>query len=146
MATETDTPTSEDESAITGLVTVPSEDSVEATAERIRNDIENSPLTLMTVVDHAANAASVDEELPPTKLLIFGNPTVGTPLMQAARSVAIDLPQKMLVWDDGGQSKVAYNDPEYLAQRHGIETQTQRLKQISSVLNQLATGASQDQE
>ena len=125
-----------------GLVTVDGDDGVEATVDRITSDIEESDLSLMTTVDHAANAASVDAELPPTTLLLFGNPAAGTPLMQAARSVAIDLPQKMLVWDDDGQTKVTYNDPAYLARRHGIEGQRDRLEQISSVLDQLATGES----
>jgi uncharacterized protein (DUF302 family) len=139
---ETETTMADDTTANDGIVTVSAEDSVEATVDRIKSDIENSPLNLMTTVDHAANADSVDEELPPTTLLLFGNPAVGTPLMQAARSVAIDLPQKMLVFEDAGQTTVAYNDPEYLAQRHGIEGQSDRLEQISSVLDQLATGTS----
>ena len=146
--TPTETPTTaeseptmaDDTTAHEGLVTVSAEDSVEATVNRIKSDIENSPLTLMTTVDHAANADSVDEDLPPTTLLLFGNPAVGTPLMQASRSVAIDLPQKMLVYEESGRTTVAYNDPQYLAQRHDIEGQSDRLEQISSVLDQLATG------
>jgi len=123
-----------------GLVSVSTEDSVEATVDRITGDIEASPLTLMTTVDHAENAASVDMELPPTTLLIFGNPEVGTPLIQERRSVAIDLPQKLLVWDNNGETTVTYNDPEYLADRHGITEQDDRLEEIRSVLDGLATG------
>jgi uncharacterized protein (DUF302 family) len=124
-----------------GLVTVTVDRSVDATAQRIRSDVESSPLTVLATVDHDGNAASVDRSLPPTRLLLVGNPDVGTPLMQDARSVAIDLPQKLLVWDDGGQTKVTYNDPQYLARRHGIEGRTQRLNRIRSVLNDLATGS-----
>lgn len=91
MTTETETTTADDTTANGGLVTVSAEDSVEATVNRIESDIENSPLNLMTTVDHAANADSVDKELPPTTLLLFGNPNVGTPLMQATGAVAIDL-------------------------------------------------------
>lgn len=123
-----------------GIVTVTSEDSVEETVSRIQGDIEGSDLTLMTTVDHASNAESAGEDLPPTTLLVFGNPTVGTPLMQAKRSVAIDLPQKMLVWDDDGQTRVSYNDPQYLADRHGIEGQDDRIEQIGTVLEGLAKG------
>ncbi|WP_227739017.1 DUF302 domain-containing protein [Halorientalis pallida] len=123
-----------------GLVTVTVDESVDATVQRIESDVAGSPLTLLATVDHAENAASVDRSLPPTRLLLVGNPDVGTPLMQDARSVAIDLPQKLLVWDDGGQTKVTYNDPQYLARRHGIEGETQRLNRIGSVLNDLATG------
>jgi len=136
--TETETPDGPSEND--GLVTVTAEAGVEQTVDRITTDIENSELTLMTTVDHAENAASVDMELLPTTLLIFGNPAAGTPLMQASRTVAIDLPQKMLVWEDDGQTKVTYNDPEYLATRHDIDGQSERLSQINSVLEGLATG------
>jgi len=122
-----------------GLVTVASDESVDATVERITAAVEESPLSLVTTIDHAANAASADLDLPPTKLLVFGNPAVGTPLMQASRTVAIDLPQKMLVWADGEGTKVAYNDPTYLADRHGIDGQTERLEQVRAVLDGLAT-------
>jgi len=138
--TMTETETQDELSENDGLVTVSAEAGVEQTVDRITTDIENSELTLMTTVDHAANAASVDMELPPTTLLIFGNPAAGTPLMQASRTVAIDLPQKMLVWEDDGQTKVTYNDPEYLANRHDIDGQSDRLAQINSVLEGLATG------
>jgi uncharacterized protein (DUF302 family) len=138
--TQNETPTAEETAVDDGLVTVSADESVEATVDRISGDIEDSPLTLLTTVDHASNAASADEDLPPTTLLIFGNPSVGTPLMRSARSVAIDLPQKMLVWEDDGETRVTYNDPEYLAQRHGIDGQSERLAQISSILDQLATG------
>jgi len=126
--------------ADTGLVTVTADDTVEATVQRITTDIEETPLNLVTTIDHAANAANADMDLPPTTLLVFGNPAVGTPLMRSSRTVAIDLPQKMLVWEDDDGTKIAYNDPTYLAERHGIDDQTDRLEQIRSVLNRLATG------
>lgn len=138
---ETETTATDDSTAAEGLVIVSSEESVEATVNRIERDIEESPLNLVTTIDHAANAESVDQELPPTTLLLFGNPSVGTPLMRASRTVAIDLPQKMLVYEENGGVNVAYNDPQYLARRHGIEGQSDRLEQISSVLEQLATGS-----
>ncbi|WP_206424949.1 DUF302 domain-containing protein [Halosimplex salinum] len=140
MTSETDQTATEDVSQADGVVTITADESVEATVDRIESDGEDGPLTLMTTVDHAENAASVDEELPPTTLLIFGNPAVGTPLMQASRTVAIDLPQKLLVWEEDGQTRVAYNDPEYLARRHGIEGQSDRLEQIRSALDGLASG------
>lgn len=134
----TDTPTQQPEN---GLVIVTSDESASATVDRIEADIEESPLTLLTTIDHAENAASADLELPPTTLLMFGNPAVGTPLMQDSRTVAIDLPQKMLIWSEDDETKVAYNDPTYLAERHDIDGQTDRLEQIRSVLDGLATGA-----
>ncbi|MFC6942766.1 DUF302 domain-containing protein [Salinirubellus sp. GCM10025818] len=136
----TDTTTTTTQPADDGLVTVASEESFDATVERITADIEESPLNLVTTIDHAANAASADLDLPPTTLLVFGNPAVGTPLMQASRTVAIDLPQKMLVWEADEETRVAYNDPAYLAERHDIDDQSDRLEQIRSVLESLATG------
>ena len=144
-ATETATPantemTDTTQPADDGLVTVASDESFEATVDRITSDIEESPLRLVTTIDHASNAGSADLDLPPTTLLVFGNPTVGTPLMQASRTIAIDLPQKMLVWEADEGTRVAYNDPTYLAERHGIDDQSDRLEQIRSVLDGLATG------
>ncbi|WP_458184990.1 DUF302 domain-containing protein [Haladaptatus sp. NG-WS-4] len=124
-----------------GLVTVESEQDFDETVGRIEADIENiEALTLLTTVDHAENAQSVGLDLPPTTLLIFGNPQVGTPLMQASRTIGIDLPQKMLVWQDGETVNVTYNDPQYLADRHGIEGRRQQLRAIAEVLRALAEG------
>lgn len=124
-----------------GLVTTESDEPFDATVERITTAIEeNDALTLVATVDHAANAASVGLDLPPTTLLLFGNPNLGTPLMQASRSVAIDLPQKMLVWEEEGTVFVTYNDPQYLAARHGIEDREEILDTIAGALETLATG------
>lgn len=139
-STATDDGTDSDTTGDAGLVTVTSDQAFQATVDRIESDIEGGDLTLMTTVDHAANAESVDIDLPPTTLFIFGNPKVGTPLMQASRSMAIDLPQKMLVWQDGEETKVTYNDPQYLADRHGIEGNEETLQKVASVLEKLATG------
>ncbi|MEM1309137.1 MAG: DUF302 domain-containing protein, partial [Cyanobacteria bacterium P01_H01_bin.153] len=105
-----------------GLVQMSSSFSVSETGERLEALFEERRLNLMAQVDHAQNAASVGEALRPTKLFIFGNPAVGTPLMQCNQSVAIDLPQKMLVWEDAaGQVWLGYNNPEYLLERHELE-------------------------
>ena len=75
----------------------------------------------MARIDHAAAAAAVGMELRPTEVLIFGNPQAGTPLMQAVQTIGIDLPLKSLVWqDEAGLTWLAYNDPQWLAQRHGL--------------------------
>ncbi len=124
-----------------GLVTAESDASVPATVERIEGRIEEKGLTLVTTVDHAANAASVGMELPPTTLLIFGNPNVGTPLMQASQTAGIDLPQKMLVYEDeDGRTNVVYNSPGYLAARHDITDQDERLSTIGNALAAIAGG------
>ncbi|WP_233710608.1 DUF302 domain-containing protein [Natronococcus pandeyae] len=94
---------------------------------------------LVTTVDHAANAAEVGEQLPPTTLFLFGNPEVGTPLMQASRSVGIDLPQKFLLWEDDGEVFVTYNDPQFLADRHDLEGVDEQLERITGTLEELAT-------
>jgi uncharacterized protein (DUF302 family) len=136
----TDTDTQRDDAPEDGLVTVRSDEGFEATVDRIESDIEAAGVNLMTTVDHAANAESVDRELPPTTLFVFGNPDAGTPLMKGSRSVAIDLPQKMLVWEEESMVNVTYNDPRYLADRHGIDGQQERLENIRSLLDRLATG------
>jgi uncharacterized protein (DUF302 family) len=95
-----------------GLITAESNESVAATVERIKRMITQKGLKTVAVVDHAKNAASVGLDLPPTTLLIFGNPMVGTPLMQANQTTGIDLPQKMLVYEDSdGGTQMVYNSP-----------------------------------
>ena len=123
-----------------GLVTVERSTPFAETVDCIASAIgDQEPLTLLATVDHAENAASVGEDLPPTTLLIFGNPALGTQLMQRERSVGVDLPQKLLVWEteDGGVN-VTYNDPEYLAARHGIEGEDETLETIADALANLA--------
>lgn len=108
--------------AADGLITVKSQHSVAATADRLERILNEKGMTVFDRINHAAGAESVGMELRPTELVVFGNPKVGTPLMQCAQSVAIDLPQKMLVWEDeNGQVWLGYNDPQYLKTRHGIE-------------------------
>ncbi|WP_459810301.1 DUF302 domain-containing protein [Halopiger thermotolerans] len=134
---DSDCPSDYDEA---GLVTHESDADFETTVARVEPALEERDLTLVTTVDHAANAASVDESLPPTTLFLFGNPAVGTPLMQAQRSIAIDLPQKLLVWAADGDVYVTYNDPQYLAHRHGLEGEElrNRIATIADALEGLA--------
>lgn len=123
-----------------GLVTVESAASFQETYDRLRTAIEdNGNLRILAEVDHGANAAGVSRDLPPTRLILFGNPALGTPLMQGARTVAIDLPQKLLVWEDGtGRVHVTYNDPAYLERRRGIQGRDDVLETISGALSRLA--------
>lgn len=139
----TETPTEGYDEAVegAGLLTVEGEDTVEATVDRIEAAAEEGPVSVLATIDHAANAASVDRDLPPTTLLLVGNPDVGTPLMAESRSIAIDLPQKLLVWEgEDGAVHVTYNDPHYLAARHGIEEQEERIENAAAALEGLATG------
>lgn len=126
-----------------GLVTVESDADVETSVERVKDAIEeNDDLGLMAEFDHRANADSVDRDLEPTTVLVFGNPELGTPLMQAGRTLAIDLPQKLLVMERAdGTVTVTYNDPTYLAERHGVEDQDDRLDTVSDALSSLAAVA-----
>jgi len=104
-----------------GIVDKLSHQSVEETVERLKRVLQSKGVTLFAIVDHSGQAEKVGMKMRPTKLLIFGSPKAGTPLMQAAPSVAIDLPLKILVWEDvQGKVRVSYNSPAYLQQRHGI--------------------------
>jgi len=104
-----------------GIIDVESHHSVDETVERLRAILAAKSVTLFALVDHSGEAAKVGMTMRPTKLLIFGSPKAGTPVMLAAPSIAIDLPLKILVWEDAdGKAWVSYNAPEYLRQRHNV--------------------------
>jgi uncharacterized protein (DUF302 family)/uncharacterized membrane protein YidH (DUF202 family) len=106
---------------IRGIIDKPSNHSVEQTVERLKNLLQSKGVTLFALVDHSGEAEKVGMRMRPTKLLIFGSPKAGTPLMLAAPSMAIDLPLKILVWEDvQGQVWVSYNSTEYLKERHNL--------------------------
>ena len=107
-----------------GIVELRSTHSVDETVRRLEDLIQSKGIKVFVVVDHSGEAASAGLEMPPTKLVIFGSPKAGTPLMVAAPSTAIDLPLKILVRQDaGGQVWLAYNTPAYLQARHGFPKQ-----------------------
>lgn len=125
-----------------GLVELNSAHSVRETADRLQDLLLRKGLRVFARVNHAENARGVDLELPPTVLSIFGNPRLGTPLMHCAPTVAIDLPQKMLIRQTGeGGVLLSYNDPRYLASRHGIEGCDEVLGRIQQALDGLARAA-----
>jgi uncharacterized protein (DUF302 family) len=104
-----------------GIVDVPSNHSVDQTVERIKGVLNAKGVTLFALVDHSGEAEKVGMKMPDTKLLIFGSPKAGTPVMLAAPSIAIDLPLKVLVWEDSsGNVFVSYNSPAYLQKRHNV--------------------------
>ena len=104
-----------------GLLQVASARSVDETVERLKALLAERGLQVFALVDHSGEAENVGMKMRPTKLLIFGSPKGGTPVMLAAPSVAIDLPLKALVAEDeAGKVWISYNSPEYLQQRHGI--------------------------
>lgn len=127
-----------------GLVQVASNFSVAETGDRLEALLAERRLNLVTRVDHARNAASVGKDLRDTQLFIFGNPNVGTPLMQCNQTVGIDLPQKMLIWQDATEQVwLAYNDPQYLMSRHTLSACEPILERIHQVLEDLAFKATQ---
>jgi uncharacterized protein (DUF302 family) len=108
-------------SRCSGIVDVPSHHSVNQTVERLKGILNTKGVTLFALVDHSGEAEKVGMKMPPTKLLIFGSPKVGTPVMLTAPSIAIDLPLKVLVWEDSsGNVWISYNSPAYLQERHGV--------------------------
>ena len=105
-----------------GLITLASARGVKDTIDAVQADITSKGMTIFARVDHAAGAQGVGLPLRPTLLLIFGNAKAGTPLMQADQRIGIDLPLKMLAWEDAaGKTWLSYNDPAWLARRHGLE-------------------------
>ena len=110
---------------------------------RLRMAIENNEnLKIIAELDHQANAANVDLELNPTRIIIFGNPNLGTPLMQDEQTIALDLPQKMLIWtDDDEVTYVSYNDPAFFVKRHGLTDSEGVLETITGALDNLSNVA-----
>lgn len=107
--------------AAEGLVAVKSPHGARATMDRLEAQVKKRGLNVFLRLDHAAGAAKVGKTLRPTELLVFGNPQGGTPFMECAQSVGIDLPLKALVWEDASaQVWVGYNDPAFLAKRHEV--------------------------
>lgn len=104
-----------------GIVSIPSHHSVDETVEKLQGLLQAKGIQLFALVDHSGEAAKAGLKMPDTKLLIFGNPKGGTPLMLAAPSIAIDLPLKILVAEDAqGKITISYNSSEYLKERHGF--------------------------
>ena len=104
-----------------GIVTLPSPHSVDETLQRLEALVATKGLTTFALIDHSGEAIKAGLSMPPTKLLIFGSPKSGTPLMIASPTLALDLPLKALIWNDAdGAVWLSYNSPEYLKQRHNI--------------------------
>jgi len=122
-----------------GIVDKLSQHSVEQTVDRLKSLLQSKGVTLFALVDHSGEAAKVGMKMPPTKLLIFGSPKAGTPLMLAAPRSAIDLPLKILVWEDAQEKVwVSYNRPAYLQERHRLPPE---LVQNIAVVEALASKA-----
>jgi uncharacterized protein (DUF302 family)/uncharacterized membrane protein YidH (DUF202 family) len=115
-----------------GISDIHSKHSVDQTVDKLKAILEANEITLFSIVDHSGEAQKAGMEMRPTKLLIFGSPKAGTPLMLASPSIAIDLPLKILVWEDShGDVWLSYNTPAYLQERHGVPEEL--LKNIAGV-------------
>lgn len=120
-----------------GIVDLPSRHSVQETVEKLKNILQAKGVTLFALIDHSGEADKVGLKMPPTKLAIFGSPKAGTPLMLASPRIAIDLPLKILIWEDSaGKVWVSYNRPAYLQERYGLPPD---LIQNIAVVEMLAT-------
>lgn len=125
-----------------GLIKHQSPYSVKETADRIESILKDKGLTLFARIDHSENARGVNLSLRPTEVIIFGNPKVGTVLMQCAQEVAIDLPQKMMISEDNNkQVWLSYNSPVFLQKRHKIEGCEEVVNKIAGVLTTIAKDA-----
>ena len=127
-----------------GLITLPSAHGAKETVDRLVSEVEAKGMTVFARIDHAAGAEEAGLALRPTELLIFGNAKGGTPLMQAKQTIGIDLPLKALAWEDAdGKAWLSYNEPAWLAQRHGapsVGPVTDRLAAGLAALAKAATG------
>lgn len=132
---------------VEGLVTLRSQYPPRETADRLVAAVASNGMTLVARVDHAAAAAKVGLDLRPTEVLIFGNPSAGTLLMQAAQTIGMDLPLKALVWqDDSGIVWLSYQDLGWLANRYGIASAVRpAMEKMASLLKKVTEDAASDQ-
>jgi uncharacterized protein (DUF302 family) len=126
-----------------GLITVSSDRSAKDTMDRLESDVKSKGMTVFARIDHAGGAKAAGLDMRPMELLIFGSAKAGTPLMQSRETIGIDLPLKALAWEDSaGKVWLAYNDPTWVAARHGLGTQGgETTKTMAAVLAALANGA-----
>ncbi|TEW52356.1 DUF302 domain-containing protein [Psychromonas algicola] len=129
--------------ATESLISVASHHSAKQTADKFVSIVEKKGLTLFARIDHQKNAAGADLKLRETEVIIFGNPKVGTPIMQCSQQSAIDFPQKILVWTDAdNKTWLSYNNPEYIKERHNIKGCDKVLTKVAGVLSALTNAAS----
>jgi len=125
-----------------GLTTIPSHFGPKETMDRLEAEIRAQRMTLFARIDHAAGATEVGLTLRPTELIIFGNARGGTPLMQSEQTIGIDLPLKALVWEDAaGKTWLSYNEPSWIARRHGVANADAIVSKMTDLLSAIATTA-----
>ena len=127
---------------VEGLTSIQSSFGPKATMDRVEDEIRAKGLNVFARIDHAAGAAEVDLALAPTDLIVFGNARGGTPLMQSVQTVGIDLPLKILVWQDAANTTwLSYNQPEWIAQRHGVANAEDTVTKMADLLNAISRTA-----
>jgi len=124
-----------------GWIIKDSKNSVQETADKLVGIIENAPPKLFARIDHAAGAKSIDMELADATLIIFGAPQIGTPIMQQNILAGLDLPIRVLIWDDGGQTKIGYLDPAALKARYAIDGAEKAFEGMAGAINKMTDGA-----
>ena len=125
-----------------GMVRVKSSHDAATTADRLESALKEKGIIVFARIDHAAGAQKIGQSLKPTVLIIFGNPAMGTPLIQRSRTIGIDLPLKALIWEDSaGDVWLTYNDPGYLARRHGITEMDDLTQKMGLALANFANAA-----
>lgn len=133
-----------EQAKVNGFISVESAHSVKDTADKLEAVLNSKGMTVFNRINHKQGAEKAGLQLRETEVILFGNPKVGTPLMQCAQSAAIDLPQKALIWkDEAGKVWLSYNDPAYLAARHNIEGCEATLNKVSGALEKFAKAASE---
>ena len=129
-------PPSDSFTIVEGLTTVPSHFAPKETMDRVETEIGERGMNVFARIDHAAGAAEVGLTLRPTELIIFGNARGGTPLMQSVQTVGIDLPLKLLVWEDAaGKTWISYNEPAWIAQRHHVSDAQPIVNKMADLLS-----------
>jgi len=126
-----------------GWIVKDSNHSVSDTADKLVSIIDNAPPKLFARIDHAAGARSIDMELEDSTLVIFGAPQIGTPIMQQNIMAGLDLPIRVLIWDDNGQTKIGYLDPQALKARYSIEGAEQAFEGMAGAISKMTDGAAQ---
>jgi uncharacterized protein (DUF302 family) len=127
-----------------GLTSIRSNFGPKETMERLEAEIRFQGMKVFARIDHAAGAAEAGLKLPPTELIIFGNARGGTPLMQSMQTVGIDLPLKALVWEDAsGATWLSYNEPSWIARRHGVANAEPVVSKMTAVLSAMSRKATE---
>ena len=131
-----------EETEVAGLTTMASRFDPKETMDRLETDIRTKGMEVFARIDHAAGAADVGLNLQPTELIICGNAHGGTPLMQSAQTIGIDLPLKALVWEDAAaKTWISYNEPKWIVQRHGVTHAEAIVNKLTDLLRAISTTA-----